>query len=795
MFRNSFNIAWRNLVNNKLYSFINIGGLAVGISVCMLILLYVAHEMSFDRFHKNADRIVYPVMNLKEGEKEVSIDRMSYQTGPMLKEADPGIESYLRVKEINDNKVIENIAAPEKKFTERNIALADANFFDFFSFHLIQGDKRHVLVKPFTMVISRQAAIKYFGPADPVGQLLKFDNQYTFEVTGILADPPSNSSIHYDFIASMASLAGIKEESADIADGRVEAGAFKTFLLLKKSGKASVTEKNLQQLAGMPEGKFSKFIYSLNKITDRHRNYDNPANGKYQKIFSWVAVLILFLALINYMSLATARSATRSKEVGVRKVMGAGRSNIIKQFYIESGLYAVLAFLLAMLLFIMLRPAFYNLLQLKMDDSFVVSPYAFVIFAGLFLITVFISGSYPSLVLSSFKPVKVLYGRFSKQRGGSFIRRFFTVLQFSISVALIISSVIIYRQLNFFRTMDTGFQREHIVMIPYPKNISQHYLAFKRSIENTKGVESVATAASPMYGGIDMTGANSGNAKESILVSEMYVDQDFIKMLGMQWKLRPADEQQVAAKGQVVINEEMSRKLGLPADPVGQQVIVGRDSLRVAGVLKDFNFSSLHHKIEPLCLFVLNDTDSTWYADNGDCLFVKINPHANIPALLGSIRNVYDRLDRQTPFEYSFIDEAFDAQYRAENRLLKVFGVFTAITIFIACLGLFGLAAFSAAQRTKEIGIRKVLGADVMNIITIISGNFIKPVFISIIIAMPLAWLFMNKWLQDFAYRTTISVWIFVLAALIALLIAVATVSFHAIKAAIANPVKSLRTE
>lgn len=795
MFKNYFNIAWRNLVNNKLYSFINIGGLAVGISVCMLILLYVAHEMSFDRFHKNSGRIFYPVMSLKQGENEMRVERMSYKTAPMLKEADPGIETYLRLKEINDNRVIENIAAPEKKFTERNITLADANFFDFFSFHLVQGDKGSVLAKPFTMVISRQAAIKYFGTDNAVGKLLKYDGQYTFEVTGVLADPPSNSSIHYDFIASMASIAGMKEENADISNGRVEAGAFKTFLLLKKSGSASATEKVLQQLSGMSEGKFNKFSYSLSKLTDQHTNNDYSGNGKYRKIFSWVAVLILFLALINYMSLATARSATRSKEVGVRKVLGAGRPNIIKQFYIESGLYAVLAFALAILLFIILKPAFYNLLQLKMDDSFVSSPYALVIFAGLFLVTVFISGSYPSLVLSSFKPVKVLYGRFSKQRGGSFVRRFFTVLQFTISVALIISSVIIHRQLDFFRNMDTGIQREHIVMIPYPKNVSQHYLAFKRSVENTKGVESVSTAATLMYGGIDMTSANSANSKENILVSEMFVDQGFIKMLGMKWKAPPADEQQVSTKGQVVINEEMARKLGLSTDPIGQEVIVGRDSLRVAGVLKDFNFSSLHHKIEPLCLFVIKDTDSTWYADNGDCLFVKISPQENIPTLLASIRNIYDRLDKQTPFEYHFVDDAFDAQYRAEERLSRIFGVFTVITIFIACLGLFGLAAFSAAQRTKEIGIRKILGADVKSIITIVAGNFIKPVFISIIIAIPLAGLFMNKWLQDFAYRTTISVWVFVLAAAAALLIAVVTVSFHAIKAAIANPVKSLRTE
>jgi putative ABC transport system permease protein len=795
MFRNYFNIAWRNLLKNKLYSFINIGGLAVGLSVCMLILLYVAHEMSFDRFHKNAGRIFYPVMSLKPGDKDISIDRMSFETGPILKNSDPGLESYLRVKEITDNRVIENVASPEKKFTERNIVFADANFFDFFSFHLAQGDKKHVLMRPFTMVISQKAAVKYFGNVDPVGKLLKYDGQHTFEITGIVADPPSNSSIHYDFIASMSSMAGMKDENPSVSSGKVDAGEFKTFLLLSNATKASASAKILQRLAGMTEGKFSKFTYSLNALVDRHKDFDNPANRKYLKIFSWVAALILFLALMNYMSLATAGSAIRAKEVGVRKVLGADRSKIIKQFYIESGLYAVIAFLLAVLLFIALRPAFYNLLQLNVDDTFSKSPYALGIFTGLFLITVFISGSYPSLVLSSFKPVKVLYGKLSKQRGGAFVRKFFTILQFTISVTLIISSVIINRQLDFFRNMDTGIRREHIVMIPFQKNMSPHYLAFKRSVENTRGVESVSIAAAPMYGPIDMAGARFGNSGANVLVSAMYVDQFFIKMLGMRWKRPPVDEQQITANGQVVINEEMALKLGLPADPVGQEIVVGSDSLKIAGMLKNFNFSSLHHKIEPLCLFVLNDADTLWYADNGDCLFVKISPHANIPTLLESIRTNYDRLDKQTPFEFRFVDDAFDAQYRAETRLSKVFEVFTIITVFIACLGLFGLAAFSASQRTKEIGIRKVLGADVMNIVTIVAGNFIKPVFISILIAIPLAWVFMSNWLQDFAYRTTISAWIFVLAALIALVIAVATVSFHAIKAAIANPVKSLRSE
>ncbi len=795
MYRNYFLITWRNLTKNKLYSFINIGGLSVGLGICMLIMLYVAHEMSFDQFHNNARRIFYPLLTIKNGEKEITVDRMSYETGPMLKAADPEVENYLRIKDVNERKVIENIAAPEKKFTERNFALADSNFFDFFSFHLIHGNKAEVLIRPFTIVISEKMAAKYFGSANPIGNLLKYDGKYNFEVTGVVVNPPSNSSLNYDFIASLSSIRAMGEENQSVSAGKVDAGPFRTFLLLRNANKVLSTSTILQRLAGNDVGKFNKFNFSLNAFVDRHKNYSNTAGIKYSKIFSWVAALILFLALINYMSLATARATIRSKEVGVRKVLGADRSKIVKQFYIESGLYAVIAFLLATFLFVSLRPAFYNLLQLNVDDSFVRSPYALGIFAGLFIITVFISGSYPSLVLSAFNPVSVLYGRLSTQKGGAFVRKFFTVLQFTIAVALIISSIIIYRQLDFLRHMDTGMNREHIVMIPYQKNISEHYLAFKRSVENTKGVEMVSMAAAPLYGGIDMTSARFGNSNETFLVSQMYVDQRFFKMFGMQWKILPADENQTTGAKQIVVNESMSRKLGLPENPIGQQIILGSDTMKVAGVLKDFNFSSLHYKIDPLCLVVLHDTNPLWYADNGDCLFVKTNPHINIPTLLESIGNIYNRMDKQTPFEYRFVDDAFDAQYRAENNLAKIFAVFTMITVFIACLGLFGLAAFSASQRKKEIGIRKVLGADVSGIVTSMGMNFIRPVIVSIIIAIPLAWIFLHQWLQDFAFHITINGWIFLISGLTVLLIAMATVSFHAIKAALANPVNSLRTE
>jgi len=511
------------------------------------------------------------------------------------------------------------------------------------------------------------------------------------------------------------------------------------------------------------------------------------------KIFFAVAILILLLALINYMSLATARSTIRSKEIGVRKVLGANRGKIIKQFYVESALYTLLAFLFGFLLFATLEPWFYNMMQLKIDNSFLSGSFAVSIFIGLLLLTIIIAGSYPSLILSAFNPVKVLYGKFSRQRSGASVRKFFTVLQFTVSIALIISSIVINRQLYFFRHIDTGVNRENIIMIPYPEQVSNHYSAFRKEVESIRGINKTAIDQNYMYGGQDITIARPSGSKASFPMTVMTVDKSFIELLGLQWKIPPADKQIIARNGNVVINEAAVEKLNLPADPVGQQVSIG-DTMVVAGVLKDFNYISLHHKIEPLCLFVRNETDSLWRSDMGGCLFAKIDRGVNIPTVLESIKKVYGNFTT-TPFEYNFMDEAFDAQYKAEDRLSKIFSALTVLTILIACMGLFGLAAFSAAQRTKEIGIRKVLGANVSSIVAMISGSFIKLVLVSVVIATPVAWFFMSKWLQDFAYRISIGWWVFILAGIIAVVIAFATVGFQALKAAIANPIKSLRTE
>jgi len=455
MLRNYFKVALRNLTNNKLYSVLNIGGLAMGISVCMLIMVYVAYDLSYDRFHKNAGRIFYPGATINIVGDEGFYDGMSYVSGPILKSADPGIESFLRVNAMTQSKIIENVAAPERKFTERKLMLADSNFFAFFSFALLKGDPNTVLSRPFTMVITQGAAQKYFGDADPIGRTLQYDGKWLFEITGVAANPPSNSSIDFDFVGSSASAKSMHEAEDDSTSATVGPGRFVTYLLLRDAGHTGALTRLMASLRKDSHDKFG-FDYSLRALVHLHNDSDSPTNVKYRKIFPLVAGLILLLALINYMSLATARSAIRAKEIGVRKILGADRGNIVKQFYIESGMYGLISFLLALLLFGALRPAFYRLLQVQINETFLHSPYVVFIFSALLVLTIAISGSYPSLVLSSFKPVKVLYGRLGKQKVSAFIRRLFTVLQFTISVALIICSIVINRQIYFFRHTDTG---------------------------------------------------------------------------------------------------------------------------------------------------------------------------------------------------------------------------------------------------------------------------------------------------------------------------------------------------
>ena len=798
MFANYLRIAFRNIRRNKLYSLINISCLAIGIAVVMTIMLFVLHEHSYDRWQANAGRIFKVSSTLAIGNSSVNFEQLGYQAGPMAQQSDGRVESYLRIYQPFESPALRLPALPGSDITaEAPVLFADSNFFHFFSFRLIRGNPDQVLSRPYTVVLSARAARKYFGNSDPIGKLLIYNNDYRLEITGIAADPPSNSNINYDLVASLSSVTTMKEMAENMKFKNLQTGLFYTWLLLKDPAAAGKVEQTLVRLSRQNNKDKDRMqdSFHLTALTALHLAGDfETANKRYLRIFPVAAGLVLLLALINYMSLATARAAIRAKEVGVRKVIGAGRSSIAGQFYTESAVYASLAFVAGTGLFLLFRPVFLNQLQLTIDGSFLLTPLVLCFFGGLLILVILASGSYPSLVLSAFRPVAVLYGKMSRQKGSEKVRKGLLVFQFTISMSLILCSVIIGKQLYFLRHTETGVDRENVIMIPFSTKL-QHYQAFKQDVQALPGIRQAATSQFELYQGYTLSPTAPHGSDKQIMLSVMTVDSDYISVLDLQWRRRPLTSDRLYGREHVVLNETAVAALNLPGDPLGQKIKVFNQDCEVEGVLKDFNYFSLQAKIDPLCLVLRQPKDSLWGIVSSGCLFARIQPHANLPTLMEQLKKTYAQYDPQTPFKYDFLDEVFDRMYRSDDRLAGLFSLFTVISIVIACLGLFALATFAAQQRVKEIGIRKVLGASVGSIGALLSRDFLRPVLLAVLIACPLSWWAMHHWLQDFAYRTAISWWIFPAAGMGLLLLALVTVLFRSLKAAHANPVNNLRAE
>ena len=795
MITNYLKIAWRNLTGQKLYSLINMFGLAVGLAVCMMIMFYVSHEYSYDNFHKNGARIFKPNTKITMEGNTMNMAYMSYASASIIKQNEQVVDDYMRTLKYFKQVVVSNPAMPGNKFSETKLLFADSGFFNFFSFKLLSGDPTRALEKPFSVVLSQDMAKKYFGNTDPVGKTLtiKTDSSYTYQVTGVAANAPSNSSIEFNFVASNAGFIKTKEATFYVGLQDIGPGSFDVYLLLKNPGDTALLSRNLPLLAkkniNFPNEKFSFTAFA---DTHLHDNYGDASNTKYLKIFPLVAILILLLALVNYMSLSTARATLRAKEVGVRKVSGASRKSIALQFYIESAMFTCLSFLIGYLLCYIFKPWFLNILQLHIDNSFLYSPLVVGLMAALLGATIILAGSYPSVVLSAFKPVVTLKGKMSRGAGGVTVRKVFTILQFSISVGLIICGIIIDRQLYYFRHVDTGIDRNNVVMIPINSSIGQNYPSLKQDVAMLPGVNGVGTSHYQMFKGYDMYFINGKTkADKNVGLAYLVVDADFLQTMGVHWQHEPLRGVDLNKRHNILINQVAAEQLHLPQNPIGSHLESGDD---VVGEFKNFNFSSLQSAISPLSLSIATDTAS-YFRKHGCVLYARINPHTNLPTLLDKIQSVYKKYDQDTPFSYSFVDDAFNEQYKAEDRLAAIFSVFTCITVIIATLGLFGLAAFTIEQRTKEIGIRKVLGASLTSITTLLSKEFLKLVLLAIVIGSPVAWWAMNKWLQNFVYRINIGWWVFALSGGAAIVIAAITVSFQSIKAAIANPVKSLRSE
>ncbi|MEZ2441382.1 ABC transporter permease [Chitinophaga sp. RCC_12] len=793
---NYIKLAWRNLAKRKLYSFINIGGLAAGLCACMLIMLYVVHELSYDRFHKDNSRIYSLFEKIRLEKDTMQLERFNATTAASIQQQNAAVESYIRMGNLASESIImQSVANPNIKSEERDTWFTDANYFSFFSFPLLSGDKNEVLKQPFTAVISASTARKYFGSTDVIGKQLRYNGKYIFQVSGVMADAPSNSSIQANILLSYSSMAGIESMREIISGERGFAGIFfKVFLKLDDPAHAAAVVQNIDRLIAAQLDQGRAVMVPITRIhTDA--NFSPGFNLRYLKLFPLVAALILLMALINYMSLSTARATVRAREIGVRKSLGADHKSIAKQFYVESALYAFLAFCLALLLCQLLRPWFFNLLQLKVDVSFLYHPVVLMIYVLLLLITILLAGSYPSFVLSRYNPVYILSGKMSRVSGGASVRKVLTVLQFGTAAVLIICSIVINRQLYFFRHAATGINKENVVMLPFQGSMRNHYQAYRQQVAALNGVQQTATARYPLYGGYDMWFVMGEGNRPPMALSMLSMDHSLFGLTGLQWKFPPADSTQLGMPDKIVLNESAVESFGFSGSPLGKYINLGDKKVEVIGVVKNFHYKSLHSAITPLGINVEKDNTALWGANSPGCMFVKVAPKQNMPALMAKIQKIYAAYDMQEPFEYTFLDDAFGRLYTAEDRLAGIFGWFTVLTVLISALGLLGLAAFSAEQRTREIGVRKVLGASVAQITTLLSKEFIRLVVIALVIASPVAWYLMRQWLQQFAFRIDLQPWMFILAAIIAVTTALLAIGLQTVKAAVRNPVNALKIE
>jgi putative ABC transport system permease protein len=799
MWQNYFKVALRNIYRNKVYAAINIAGLALGVASCLLIFLYVQDELSYESHFSKADRIVRVAGEI-EHEGQVNKFALSPPVlAPILLKDYPELERVTQLA----NARKQTIWYKNKSCNEENLLFADSSFFHVFDYEFLAGDPATALDEPRTIVVSEQLADKYFGGAEQaIGQVLKFSRD-SYMVTGVFRDQ-GHSHIQANAFLSRSTLDTQRQDVITDDNHWFHMNRY-TYVLLRDKSQIAPFQEKLETFAAIHVTPWIKenelaanMTFMLQPLPSIHFNtvYTDdlsPAgNINYIYIFAAVAVFLLLIASINYMNLATARSAKRAKEVGLRKVVGAYRSQIIGQFIGESLLITLLAVVLALALVQILIPTFNALTGKHFDANFFLQPEIALALFAIILFIGAIAGSYPAIFLSGFKPVDVLKSDKSPKGGSAALRRTLVVIQFMISLIMIIGTIVVFSQMQFLKNRDLGFNKERILTIDIPVGDSmlvKQLPTIKQELLSNPNIESVSNSAdipaesnSTILIFAEKNGATLQNAMDV-----MFVDYDFIDVMGIQVKegRNYSRNYKTDLKGGLIINEAAAKKMGWK-DPIGKRIQMADWDAKVIGVVKDFHVKSLHTKVAPLILALV--PESSGY------LLVRLKPQ-NMPATIGFIQEKWQAFDTKHPMEYFFMDEHFDKQYRAEEKMLTVFGYFAGLTIFIACLGLFGLASFTAEQRTKEIGIRKVLGSSTGSIVLLLSRDFALLVLIAIVLAVPVAWYGMDKWLQDFAYRTNLSWWIFALAGLAAMSIALLTVSFQAVRAALQDPVKAIRTQ
>lgn len=791
MLRNYLKIAVRNLLKHKTYSFINLAGLAIGIACCVLMLLFIYEEFSYERFHVNAQRI-YRVGN--EGQFGTEIwkgARTSHPLAPALRAEFPEVQQAVRFYRLPQPLV----QYGDKKFVESRFFYADAAVFAVFTFPLISGDPNTALAQPYSLVLAQEMAEKYFGADDPLGQTLTIAGAGDFQITGVLQNIPANSQLSCDFLASYETLRA--QNNPNFADwGAIVTS---TYVLLPAQYQAAALEAKFPAFVAkyqtQSQGATQRLF--LDPLLDLHLhssfNSDLGTRGSMATIYllAVIATFILLIACINFMNLSTARSLRRAREVGVRKVMGAQRLQLARQFLGEAVLLSFGAMLLAIPLVELLLPIFNQLVDKKLALDWSENLAAAGVFAAIGLLVGVISGSYPALALSAFQPAEVLKSQVQTRAAGSRLRQALVIVQFAISIIFIVSTMIVGAQLEFFRNKKLGFNKAQVVALRLQdRALGARYETIKQELQQNANILSVAAASQLPGTGEGQYYYNLEGREEAITLSTYFIDAAFIPTLGIELAAGRSFSTNVAtdATSAFMINETAARQFGWK-EPLGK--MINWDNTKkgpVIGVVKDFHTLSLREPIEPLVIQIFPEPIYVNY------IVARLAPH-DIPSTLAFIKEKWQTFDPQYPFKYSFLDEDFDRLYRAEARLAEIFSYASVLTIFIACLGLLGLASFTAEQRTKEIGVRKVLGASVAQIIVLLSRDFAKLVGVAFVVATPLAYFVMHRWLQNFAYRTNIELQTFLWAGLLALITACLTVSYQAAKAALMNPVESLRYE
>lgn len=808
MFKNYFTTTFRNLWKNKTYSFINIFGLAVGTLCCLYILVYVQDQYSYDKHHTNAKNIYRITTSLSvTGDKHTNATS-SPPIAPAMKNDFAEVQQFTRV--ITTIGVKQHLLRyKEKSFYEKEAVFVDSTFFDVFNYHFTNGNPKNALIEPYSIVLLKTTADKLFGNEDPINKLIQIDNTYgkhDFKVTGVVDESLGKSHIHANLFITMNSggiggyvlenqmWAGnnftnsyVKlNEKADVAALDKKLPAF-----LNKYGQQQLKELGMQkQLHLQPVGSIHTTTFYENEM-----GTDKPVSPSFLYILLLIALLIQVIACINFMNLSTARASKRAKEVGVRKVIGASKKDLINQFLGESFFLSLTGVLIALPLLLITLPYLNQITQASIKLSFLSDYRLWLILAGLVITTGFLAGSYPAFYLSAFQAIKVIKGNFSNHASAAGIRRSLVVFQFVLSIVLIAGIIIIYSQLNYISKKDLGFEKDQrLIFSFYTKDSQIKIPSFSNDLRQMSDIKAVSSSNNYLSQfvfndmGVYLAG---GNMASSIDAQFITTDEYFVKANGI--KLISGRDFRLYDSGKVLINETLAKRLGLISEKAigtrlySQYAPEPVTYVEVAGVMKDFNYSSLHLEVKP---FMIS------YDPKRSNAHITVAAHSkNYKQLLGKIESIWHKDLPETPFEYAFLDAEIQKQYDTEVTLSRIINSFTLMAILISCLGLFGLATFSAEQRNKEIGIRKVLGASVSGIVQLLSKDFLKLVLVAIVIATPIAWWAMNKWLQGFAYRINISWWMFAIAGVVAIFIALFTVGFQAIKAAVSNPVKSLRTE